>query len=180
MGTAGGGAPSTMDVLKPILSQYRASLRMLRAVIEACPAELWDRADERSRFWQIGYHALFYAHFYLSRSESEFVPWEKAIPEYPFLGRLPWPPHAEPRIGEPYPTAMILEYYDWVFDRVPGWVRTADLEAPSGFDWLPFSRLELHFYNIRHVQHHAGQLIERLHRSGIRGMDWIGMDHETA
>jgi hypothetical protein len=32
------------------------------------------------------------------------------------------------------------------------------LERESGFRWLPFSRSELHVYNIRHVQHHTGQL----------------------
>jgi hypothetical protein len=36
------------------------------------------------------------------------------------------------------------------------------LDAASGFDWLPFNRFELHLYNMRHLQHHTGQLTERL------------------
>jgi hypothetical protein len=169
-----------MDALETLNSQYRASLRMLRATIEACPADLWNGAEDSNRFWHIAYHTLFYVHLYLSLSEEKFEPWEKTIPEYNFLGRLPWPPHAKPRIGEPYPQAAVLEYCDWLSDRVADLVRAADLEAPSGFPWLPFRRLELHVYNLRHIQHHTGQLIERLRRAGIKGIDWVGMDHEPA
>ena len=34
---------------------------------------------------------------------------------------------------------------------------------------------ELHLYSIRHIQHHIGQLIERLHQAGIQGFPWVGM-----
>ncbi|RZK80772.1 MAG: hypothetical protein EOO92_06930 [Pedobacter sp.] len=44
----------------------------------------------------------------------------------------------------------------------------------SGFDWLKMNKLELHFYNIRHLQHHIGQLVERLNQSDIGGSIWIG------
>jgi len=169
-----------MDTLGTILSQYRASLRMLHSTIVACPADLWNTAGDANRFWHIAYHALFYTHLYLSCSEQEFQPWGKARHEYNFLGPLPWPPHEKPKIGEPYSRAEILEYHDWLLERVPGLVRGADLEAASGFPWLPFDRLELHIYNIRHIQHHAGQLIERLRRAGIEGIDWVGRDHESA
>lgn len=43
---------------------------------------------------------------------------------------------------------------------------TVDLDAPSGFFWLPFNKLELQLYKTRHVQHHAGQLIDRLSTEG--------------
>ncbi len=38
------------------------------------------------------------------------------------------------------------------------------LEGPSGFSWLPISRGELHLYNIRHIQHHTGQMSAHLRR----------------
>lgn len=168
-----------MDTLGTILSQYRASLRTLRSTIAACPAELWNAAEDENRFWHIAYHALFYAHLYLSRSEQEFQPWEKMRPEYNFLGPLPWPPHAKPKIGEPYSQAEVLEYCDWLFKRVPGLVGAADFEAGSGFPWVPLGCLELHINNIRHIQHHAGQLVERLRRAGIEGIDWARGDHTS-
>ncbi len=54
--------------------------------------------------------------------------------------------------------------------------RTAALDtaAPeSGFFWLPFGKLELQFYNIRHLQHHTGELFERLGAVGVT-LDWVG------
>ena len=39
------------------------------------------------------------------------------------------------------------------------------LITDDGYDlWLPFSRLELHLYNLRHIQHHTGQLSAYLRR----------------
>jgi uncharacterized damage-inducible protein DinB len=53
------------------------------------------------------------------------------------------------------------------------------LQAPSGFEWIKFSRGELHLYNIRHLQHHAGQLsacLRRLNPSlrDRNSLPWIG------
>jgi hypothetical protein len=50
-----------------------------------------------------------------------------------------------------------------------------DLEAESGFFWLPFDKLELQFYNIRHVQQHTGELSERLGSQGDTEVRWVGM-----
>ena len=49
-----------------------------------------------------------------------------------------------------------------------------DLEAQSGFYWLPFGKLELQFYNIRHTQQHTGELCERLGATGDIEVAWIG------
>ena len=46
------------------------------------------------------------------------------------------------------------------------------LAGPSGFHWLKFSRLELHVYNIRHLQHHVGQLNAALRRHQAEGIKW--------
>jgi len=50
-----------------------------------------------------------------------------------------------------------------------------NLEAPSGFYWLPFNKAELQFYNIRHTQHHTGQLADRLRTAANLGVDWVGL-----
>ena len=47
----------------------------------------------------------------------------------------------------------------------------AELSADAGFEWIPFSRAELHVYNIRHIQHHAAQLsltLTKTNRAGSR------------
>jgi len=53
-------------------------------------------------------------------------------------------------------------------------VNRMDLEAESGFHWLPFDKLELQFYNIRHVQQHTGELSERLGAKGEIEVRWVG------
>jgi hypothetical protein len=53
-------------------------------------------------------------------------------------------------------------------------VLSLDFDAPSGFFWLPFSKLELQLYNIRHVQHHTGQLIDRLRTVAGIGVARVG------
>jgi uncharacterized damage-inducible protein DinB len=52
------------------------------------------------------------------------------------------------------------------------------MEEKSGFDWLPTNRMELHLYNIRHIQHHTGQLVERLRQNGVKGIRWETMSSE--
>ena len=54
-------------------------------------------------------------------------------------------------------------------------VTSLDLEAESGFHWLPFDKLELQIYNIRHIQQHTGELYERLGTAGGVELGWVGM-----
>lgn len=167
-----------MRLKEVIQSQYLAALEMLNRAVEQCPQEAWDNKNEKNRFWHICYHTLFYTHLYLQRKEEDFTPWEKHREEYPFLGTLPWPPHREPTIGEPYTRSEILEYLEFCNCEVKQLVPSLELDAESGFYWLPFNKLELQIYNIRHIQHHAGQLIDRLRNREDVGVDWVGMKPE--
>ena len=36
-----------------------------------------------------------------------------------------------------------------------------------------FSVLELHLYNLRHIQQHTGELYERLGASGLADLGWV-------
>ena len=168
-----------MNIHAIIKSQYRASLHMIGEAIAECADELWDDPAYKNRFWHIAYHALFYTHLYLQQSGQEFVPWSKGRPEYESLGPLPWPPHREPNIGEPYSKEDLLEYLDLCRNEVEEKVSSLDLDAASGFDWLPFGKLELQFYNIRHLQLHTGQLVDRLRNAQGVGIGWVGAKPET-
>jgi hypothetical protein len=166
-----------MNVPEVIISQYQASLEMLRQAVTKCPESIWNDPGDKTRFWHIAYHALFYTHLYLQDSEQTFTPWIKHREEYQFLGPLPWPPHAPPQIGEPYDQSSVLEYLAFCQQQVVERVPQLDLEAASGFDWLPFGKLELQFYTIRHIQQHTGELMERLGtRAGVE-IDWVGAKH---
>ena len=157
-----------MDTKAIVQSQFLATLAMLQQAIEACPEELWVDPKPQNKFWHTAYHSLFYAHFYLHPTEADFVPWEKHRSEVTSLQ-----PNDDPNAVTPYTKAEVLEYLAFCQEQVKEKVNASDLEAESGFHWLPFSALEKHLYNLRHVQQHTGELFERLGQVGIE-IHWVG------
>lgn len=148
-----------MDTYKIIQSQYLAALEMLKQVIVKCPAALWNAPGDKDKVWNIAYHALFFVHLYLQNTEKDFTTWQK---------------HHDPDTGVPFSQEEVLEYVEFVQGQVRERVPLLDLEAESGFHWLPFNKLELQFYNIRHIQQHAGELYERLGTRENIELDWVG------
>ena len=68
----------------------------------------------------------------------------------------------------------MLDYLAFCRQQVADRVPRLNLEAESGFGWLPFGKLELQFYTIRHLQQHTGELMERIGtRAGVE-IDWVG------
>jgi hypothetical protein len=147
-----------MNPHKVIQSQYLASLEMLKQVIVKCPAALWDAPGNQDKFWRKSYHALFYAHLYLQNAEQDFVPWEK---------------HHDPDGEMPFTKDEVLEYLSFVEKQVLDRVPATNLESESGFYWLPFDKLELQLYNIRHIQQHTGEFYERLGACDNIELDWV-------
>ena len=154
-----------MDVQDAIQSQYQAALEMLQQAVVRCPESMWDDRSYKNVFWLVVYHALFYLHLYL----------------YAGLGQYkPWPKHKTDRQrmkldgGEAYSKADLLEYVEIVRGQVVAQVAALDLAAPSGFEWLPFTRLETHLYSLRHMQQHIGELCERLGEESGVDVDWVG------
>ena len=155
----------TKEVIK---SQYQASLGMLRQAIEKCPEQLWADTSYVNPFWRVAYHTIIYTHFYLSPTEADFVPWEGHKEDMQLLGA------AAPEAG-PYSKSELLEYIALCLGQMEQQVDGLDLDAESGFYWLPFDKLELQFYNIRHVMQHTGELCERLGAHGEIEVGWVGM-----
>jgi hypothetical protein len=167
-----------MIPIKPVLkSQYRAALAMLKQAIDRCPENLWASTEYPNSFWHIAYHALFFLHMYLQPDSDSFHPWEKHRKEYEFMGSLPWPPHNQPNIEEPYTKDQVMEYLHICDEMIDAAVEKLDLDAPEcGFWWYKMSKLEHQFVNIRHTQHHAAQLMDRLRQVAGVGVDWIGSE----
>ncbi len=160
-----------MDLNEIVKSQYLAALEMLKSAVTQCPDLLWDDASYRNRFWHTAFHALFYAHFYLQPKEEDFVPWEKHHANATSLAESANKLEAMKR---PFTPAEILEYLAFVQQEVLHTVDKLDWDAESGFYWLPFSKLELQFYSIRHIQQHTGELFERLGARGRVDVHWVG------
>lgn len=159
-------------LLLSLRSQYRAAMGMLKSAVELCPPELWNAAQDKNKFWQIAYHVLFYVHLYDHESIQAFQPWVKHRNEYEQMGPPPWDPTHVPEIGEPYNREEVLEFWEACSSHLEETILKVNLGARSGFDWLPFSKFELYLYNLRHLEQHTGELMERLgSRAGI-SVDW--------
>ncbi|MFC2123765.1 DinB family protein [Bacteroidota bacterium] len=149
---------------KQIISQFQASLDMLDFAITNCPEKLWKDDGAQNPYWLIAYHALFFTHLYLQENLEGFSPWEKHIEGYQGM---------KFDKGKFYTKEEMLVYLALCKEEVIEKIDSTDLNIQnSGFHWLPFDKIELQFYNIRHIQHHAGQLYDRLRTAGIKGK-WV-------
>jgi hypothetical protein len=159
-------------------SQYHAGFAMLREAIERCPDDTWLNTRQRNAFWQIAYHALFYTHLYLQSGVSAFRPWaqhQSANQNPDGIPSRPKPGSTLPLIPEPYTRAQALAYWDVCDQMVDAAVDALDLQSPqSGFPWYKMSKLEHQLVNLRHLQHHAAQLADRLRAALDVGVRWVG------
>ena len=140
---------------------------MLKDAVENCPDSLWNNEAYTNPFWHVVFHAIFYTHFYLHATQDNFIPWEKHKDELVSLEDDPG--------DEIYTKEEIIDYIAYFERKIDELVDDLDLEAGSGFYWLPFNKLELQLYNIRHIQHHTGELSERLGKFGDIEVGWVGM-----
>jgi hypothetical protein len=166
-------------VLKEVLkSQYHAALAMLRSAVDECTERLWYDATPANAFWQLAYHTLFFAHLYLQRDEAAFAPWSKHQRDVQHPDGIPGKPDpdsTQPLLPAPYSKADVLEYATFCDAIVDEAVDGLDLESPtSGFRWYRMSKLEHQLVNLRHIQHHAAQLADRIRADRNVGIRWVG------
>ncbi|MDE0449481.1 MAG: DinB family protein [Spirochaetaceae bacterium] len=145
-------------------SQYQAGLDMLEAAVRACPDDSWDSSAHVNRFWHIAYHTLFYVDLYLCQTVYEHVPWRDHREDAQNL---------RPGVA-PYSRGSILEFLAYCREHARRQIAALDLSSDSGFSWLPFGPVERLAYNLRHLQHHTGQLSERIRQDTGDGVGWVG------
>jgi len=155
-----------MDLAAILVSQYLASLEMLKQTIEKCPESMWDAEGDKNRFWQSAYHALYFTHEQLADSLETFTPWTKHRDGYEDF------PATEGR--EPYDKDTILEYLAFCQKEVTDRVPRLKLEGPEGHGDRTLLMAELQIYSIRHIMQHTGELMERLGARTGAEIDWVG------
>ncbi len=139
------------ESLKEILwRQFGASIDMLKNAIALCPPECW--ANEK-KFWYNAYHCLFFLDYYLTLEPQNFSPpipfslseFEDSMPE---------------RI---YTKTELLTYVQYCRKKCHDFIGGMTDEVAKSF-WtnssgtMSYPVIEILLYNMRHVQHHAGQL----------------------
>lgn len=165
-----------IDIYKEMISnQYEATLCMLATCIDRCPETSWDAPVVNYKFCQVAFHVLFFTDLYLGRDLS-------ALREQPFhrdnasffgnyeeLGdQVPQTVHEKPAIMK------YLEHCRGKAAEVVAGETAETLGIRPGFDWLEFSRAEVHVYSIRHIHHHAAQLSLRLRIDAGEDIPWFG------
>jgi len=158
-----------------IASQFEASLCTLGHCVARCPDELWNARVARYPFCQVAFHTLFFADVYLGLDAESLrrQPFHLANPD--LFGDYEQLEDREP--VSLYTRPQIETYLDFCRRKARETLaaETADdLAAPARFARRDFSRAELHVYNIRHIQHHAAQLILRLRLDSDVDIPWIG------
>ena len=156
-----------LDYFKTIVrGQFEASLCMLNLCLEKCPGEFWKGKIANSTFQQVAYHTLFFADYYLSSSEEAFE--LRPLHERGGDERLD---AVSPGLSQEDTLAYLVICRAKLVVTLDS--ETAEsLAGPSGFSRLSFSRGELYLYNLRHVQHHTGQLSAYLRRIVHDGQSW--------
>jgi hypothetical protein len=167
-------APMT-DYIKSILTgQFEAALCMLHNCIRACPPEHWEGKIANGTFRWVAYHTLFWVDLYLS-------PGDEAAFELRELHQRGGD-EREPFACLGLSKEETLEYIEICRQKLLKTLaaETAEsLQAPCAIPWRKFSRGELHIYNLRHVQHHSGQLSAFLRRvdpalADHKALPWVG------
>jgi hypothetical protein len=157
-----------IEYVKMILTgQFEASLCMLDECVRKCPPEHWEGKIAQDSFRQVAYHTLFFVDLYLSSSAAAFT-----LRDVHHRGgdeRLSTAPSAGLTKDE------TLAYLAMCRQKALATLAAEtpeSLQRASGFSWLPFTRGELHLSNIRHMQHHTGQLSAYLRRIVEDGERW--------
>jgi hypothetical protein len=160
----------TMDDLfwkKMIWQQFGAAIDMLKNALVACPDDLWGDRSRKPEFWYTAYHTLFWLDLYLSDSKEGFAP----------------PPHFTLSEFEPdlapervFSKDELLSYLAHGREKCRATITAMTAEKAQrrcGFERVDVSVAELLLYNMRHVQHHTGQLNTLLRQAIDSAPRWV-------
>ena len=155
-----------LETLKPILwQQFGGAINMLENAIVACPIEVWANDKHEFDFWYNAYHTIFWLDFYLSDSRESFVPTEPfGVTDLDPSGLLP------ERVFTP---TELLAYLELAREKCKQRIQLLEPERIFKVASRDFTHLELLLYNLRHVQHHVGQLNQLLRQRTDDAPRWV-------
>jgi len=159
-----------------IRGQLGAAIDMLENAVRACPDPVWsdESVPVSQRFWYLVFHTLFWLDYYKSPVEKEFTP------PAPFTLDEMDPAGIYP--DRAYTRAELLAYLAHgrrrVRERLDPLSDAAAAE-PCGFERRNITVLELFIYDLRHVQHHVGQLQLLLRQGTDSAPAYVGRGREA-
>lgn len=159
---------------KLTISQYRAALQTLENCIDECPDEQWAGNVANRSFSQSAFHTVFFGDVYLGKNLDELREQDfhkQHADEFRDYEEL------ERKIPENfYSKEFVKKYLEFCRQKAETVVNGQtedDFMEIADFSWQEITRSELHTYNIRHIQHHAAQLIMRLRLDTNIDIGWV-------
>jgi hypothetical protein len=156
-----------------LLSQYEASLGMLEDCVGQYDDGVWlDGENYSSAAWRIAYHVIFFANIYSCAKKRDIKAWAKETAYYQNLGKTAGAGGKEGKEKKVYSQDEMLEYLEHARKCIPDYLEGMIAEGKCWPSWYSLSQFEFHLNNIRHIQHHTAQLIER--HSAVRqiSVEW--------
>jgi hypothetical protein len=156
---------SQQNLNQSLWSQFGAAIDMLEESIQTCPRGVWE---EKGVFSFQAYHTLFFLDYYLSTAPVGFTP----------------PPNFSYSEFDDAPDVVIysqedlLDYLSACRQKAQTLILGLDEQLASQ-RWInesktmDYSLFEILLYNLRHVQHHVGQLNLLLRQHINDAPDWI-------
>lgn len=156
------------------INQYQAALQTLGNCIDECPEVLWYGKIANHSFNVSAFHAIFFADVYLGNSLEEIKSQDfhnNNADDFAGYEELSHDPPVNI-----YRKAFVKDYLEFCQSKADFVVANESeesLKRQSGIPWQKLTRAELHIYNIRHIQHHAAQLVLRLRLDSDVDIDWV-------
>lgn len=165
-----------IETFKSLLAnQFEASLCTLGHCVARCPQSIWNAPVAKYPFCQVAFHTLFFADYYQGPDADSLRPQPFHLANPMLFGDYEQLADREPvTLYDRPPVVTYLEFCRHKAVSILAAETEETLSAPAKFPRRTFTRAELHIYNIRHIQHHAAQLILRLRLDTDIDIPWIG------
>ena len=161
------GTPPMAEILRRHL---QPTLDMLSNVVQSCPDDAWDAADETAPIWQQAYHTLFWLNAWLCDWGREFERPAFHTDEALNLIRGATPVFKRGQIQEYM--GQVYSGCESYLDSIPAESLTEETTA-FGKRWTIADRIVM---QIRHVQHHVGSMHSILKRRTSKAPEWLGFN----
>lgn len=163
------------DTFKESLkNQFAAAFATIQECMKQCDDDSWTMPICNLTFSQATFHALFYADVYLGPDLASLREQTFHLQNADWFGD--YEELQDKAQTNQYEKSDILKYIDHCrakADLVLDSETPQSLAKTPGFDWLDFSRAEVHVYNLRHLYHHAAQLSLQLRLKTGEGVKWV-------
>ncbi len=160
---------------KSVCNQYEAALSALHYCMNNCPDTEWNNEHGDAPFCQVVFHTLFYTDFYLENDEAGFK--EQEFHRNNTILFKDYEELEYKKARNLYSKNECANYLKHALEKCRMTLFHASDESLNEKPPIRPSiatRLELHIYSIRHIQHHAAQLGLRIQLLTKKEMDWFG------